>query len=58
MPENIMKSLWDESSDLESDAASTKPVISDTYDSQEREDLQDKLNEADDALGDSVEDTV
>lgn len=58
MPENIMKSLWDESSDLESDAASTKPVISDTYDSQEREDLQDKLNQADDALEDSVEDTV
>lgn len=58
MPENIMKSLWDESSDLESDAASTKPVISDTYDSEEREDLQDKLNEANDALEDSVEDTV
>lgn len=53
-----MKSLWDESSDLESDAASTKPVISDTYDSEEREDLQDKLNEANDALEDSVEDTV
>ncbi len=58
MPENIMKSLWDESSDLESDAASTKPVISDTYDSEEREDLQDKLNEANDALEDSVEGTV
>lgn len=58
MPENIMKSLWDESSDLESDAASTKPVISDTYDSEEREDLQDKLNEANDALEDSVEGAV
>lgn len=58
MPENIMKSLWDESADLESDAASTKPVISDTYDSEEREDLQDKLNKANGALEDSVEDTV
>ncbi len=58
MPENIMQSLWDESSDLESDAASTKPVISDTYDTQEREDLQDKLDESDDALEDSIEDAV
>lgn len=53
-----MKSLWDESSDLESDAASTKPVISDTYDSQEREDLQDKLNQANNELEDSIEDAV
>lgn len=58
MPEKIMQTLWDESSDLESDAASTKPVISNTYDSQEREDLQDKLDDSNDALEDSIEGAV
>lgn len=53
-----MQTLWDESSDLESDAASTRPVISNTYESQQREDLQDKLDDSNDALEDSVDDTV
>lgn len=55
MPEKIMKTLWDESSELESELLSTRSVLSDDYTSKDN-DLQ-ELN-AEKIVEDDLNDTL
>ncbi len=43
MPENIMKTLWDESDDLHDETMSTNSVLSDDYTSNDIQDLQETI---------------
>ena len=58
MPENIMKTLWDESDDLHDETMSTNSVLSDDYTSNDIQDLQETIeneNIADGIESDSIE---
>ena len=57
MPENIMKTLWDESDDLHDETMSTNSVLSDDYTSNDIQDLQETIeNENIDGIeSDSIE---
>ena len=44
MPENIMKTLWDESDDLHDETMSTNSVLSDDYTSNDIQDLQEPID--------------
>ena len=58
MPENIMKTLWDESDDLHDEAMSTNSVLSDDYTSNDIQDLQETIeneNIEDGIESDSIE---
>ncbi len=57
MPEKIMKTLWDESSDLESETESTRSVVSDNYTSGDIKDLRETI-ENEDIEGGIVDDTI
>ncbi len=59
MPENIMKTLWDESDDLHDETQSTNSVLSDDYTSNDIQDLQETIeneNIEDGIEGDSIKD--
>ena len=43
MPENIMKTLWDESDDLHDETMSTNSVLSDDYGCNDIQDLQETI---------------
>ena len=45
MPENIMKTLWDESDDLHDETMSTNSVLSDDYTSNDIQDLQENIED-------------
>ena len=58
MPENIMKTLWDESDDLHDETMSTNSVFSDDYTSNHIQDLQETIeneNIEDGIESDSIE---
>ena len=58
MPENIMKTLWDESDDLQDETMSTNSVLSDDYTSNDIQDLQETIeneNIEDGIESDSIE---
>ena len=58
MPENIMKTLWDESDDLHDETMSTNSVLSDDYTSSDIQDLQETIeneNIEDGIESDSIE---
>ena len=58
MPENIMKTLWDESDDLHDETMSTNSVLSDDNTSNDIQDLQDTIeneNIEDGIESDSIE---
>ena len=59
MPENIMKTLWDESDDLHDETMSTNSVLSDDYTSNDIQDLQEndrKMKNIEDGIeSDSIE---
>ena len=58
MPENIMKTLWDESDDLHDETMSTNSVLSDDYTSIHIQDLQETIeneNIEDGIESDSIE---
>lgn len=58
MPENIMKTLWDESDDLYDETMSTNSVLSDDYTSNDIQDLQETIeneNIEDGIESDSIE---
>ena len=58
MPENIMKTLWDESDDLHDETMFTNSVLSDDYTSSDIQDLQETIeneNIEDGIESDSVE---
>ena len=58
MPENIMKTLWDESDDLHDETMSTNSVLSDDYTSNDIQDLQEPIeneNIEDGIESDSIE---
>ena len=58
MPENIMKTLWDESDDLHDETMSTNSVLSDDYTSNDIQDLQETIeseNIEDGIESDSIE---
>ena len=58
MPENIMKTLWDESDDLHDETMSTNSVLSDDYTSNGIQDLQETIeneNIEDGIESDSIE---
>ena len=58
MPENIMKTLWDESDDLHYETMSTNSVLSDDYTSNDIQDLQETIeneNIEDGIESDSIE---
>ena len=58
MPENIMKTLWDESDDLNDKTMSTNSVLSDDYTSNDIQDLQETIeneNIEDGIESDSIE---
>lgn len=58
MPENIMKTLWDESDDLHDEIMSTNSVLSDDYTSNDIQDLQETIeneNIEDGIESDSIE---
>ena len=58
MPENIMKTLWDESDDLHDETMSTNSVLSDDYTSKDIQDLQETIeneNIEDGIESDSIE---
>ena len=58
MPENIMKTLWDESDDLHDETMSTNSVLSDDYTSTDIQDLQETIeneNIEDGIESDSIE---
>ena len=58
MPENIMKTLWDESDDLHDETMSTNSVLSDDYTSNDIQDLQEAIeneNIEDGIESDSIE---
>lgn len=58
MPENIMKTLWDESDDLHGETMSTNSVLSDDYTSNDIQDLQETIeneNIEDGIESDSIE---
>ena len=58
MPENIMKTLWDESDDLHDEPMSTNSVLSDDYTSNDIQDLQETIeneNIEDGIESDSIE---
>ena len=58
MPENIMKTLWDESDDLHDETMSTNSVLSDVYTSNDIQDLQETIeneNIEDGIESDSIE---
>ena len=58
MPENIMKTLWDESDDLHDETMSTNSVLSDDYTSNDILDLQETIeneNIEDGIESDSIE---
>ena len=53
MPENIMKTLWDESDDLHDETMSTNSVLSDDYTSNDIQDLQETIENEN--IGDGIE---
>ena len=58
MPENIMKTLWDESDDLHDETMSTNSVLSDDNTSNDIQDLQETIeneNIEDGIESDSIE---
>ena len=58
MPENIMKTLWDESDDLHDETMSTNSVLSADYTSNDIQDLQETIeneNIEDGIESDSIE---
>ena len=58
MPENIMKTLWDESDDLHDETMSTNSVLTDDYTSKDIQDLQETIeneNIEDGIESDSIE---
>ena len=58
MPENIMKTLWDERDDLHDEPMSTNSVLSDDYTSNDIQDLQETIeneNIEDGIESDSIE---
>lgn len=58
MPENIMKTLWDESDDLHDETMSTNSVLSDDCTSNDIQDLQETIeneNIEDGIESDSIE---
>ena len=58
MPENMMKTLWDESDDLHHETMSTNSVLSDDYTSNDIQDLQETIeneNIEDGIESDSIE---
>ena len=58
MPENIMKTLWDESDDLHDETMSTNSVLSDEYTSNDIQDLLETIeneNIEDGIESDSIE---
>ena len=58
MPENIMKTLWDESDDLHDETMSTNSVLSYDYTSNDIQDLQETIeneNIEDGIESDSIE---
>lgn len=58
MPENIMKTLWDESDDLHDETMSTNSVLLDDYTSNDIQDLQETIeneNIEDGIESDSIE---
>ena len=58
MPENIMKTLWDESDDLHDETMSTNSVLSVDYTSNDIQDLQETIeneNIEDGIESDSIE---
>ena len=58
MPENIMKTLWDESDDLHDETMSTNSVLSDDYTSNDIQELQERIeneNIEDGIESDSIE---
>ena len=58
MPENIMKTLWDESDDLHDETMATNSVLSDDYTSNDIQDLQETIeneNIEDGIESDSIE---
>ena len=58
MPENIMKTLWDESDDLHDETMSTNSVLSDDYKYNDIQDLQETIeneNIEDGIESDSIE---
>ena len=55
MPENIMKTLWDESDDLHDETMSTNSVLSDDYTSNDLQETIENENIEDGIESDSIE---
>lgn len=58
MSAKIMKTLWDESSELESESMSTRSVLSDDYTSGDINDLQETIENEGSQEDDDLNDTI
>lgn len=58
MPEKIMKTLWDESSDVESEIESTRPLLTDDYTSDNVNEVLKMIEDHDPEVNIEGDDTI
>lgn len=58
MPEKIMKTLWDESSDVESEIESTRPLLTDDYTSDDVNEVRKMIEDQDPEVNIEDDDTI
>lgn len=58
MPEKIMKTLWDESSDVESEIESTRPLLTDDYTSDDVNEVRKMIEDHEPEVNIEDDDTI
>lgn len=58
MPEKIMKTLWDESSDVESEIESTHPLLTDDYTSDDVNEVRKMIEDHEPEVNIEDDDTI
>lgn len=58
MPEKIMKTLWDESSDVESEIESTRPLLTDDYTSDDVNEVRKMIEDQNPEVNIEDDDTI
>lgn len=58
MPEKIMKTLWDESSDVENEIESTRPLLTDDYTSDNVNEVLKMIEDHDPEVNIEGDDTI
>lgn len=58
MPEKIIKTLWDESSDLESEIESTRPLLTDDYTSDDVNEIRKRIEDQNPEVNIKDDDTI